>query len=155
MAARTLEGSELERLLPHRGDALSIRNFTLEDDGSATAELLITDSMLAIIEGHFPGNPIIPGFCLIEALNLVGAALAMSQAGRTIHDSIMLFRSPGEGKFVATVTPAQKVFVTATIDRKKGGLVKFSGEAWIVSGDGRVPIYTASGVSGVLADKVA
>jgi len=71
----TLERSQIEALLPHRGDIFVCQRVTVEGPhqfkGAARWPL---DN--AVIQGHFPGLPVVPGVLLIEAMaQLAGAGL--------------------------------------------------------------------------------
>lgn len=76
----TLDRQAIEKLLPHRGPifacqqliALGPRRYT------ATARWSLDN---ALIQGHFPGYPLVPGVMLIEALTqLAGAGLLSADA---------------------------------------------------------------------------
>lgn len=76
----TLDRQAIEKLLPHRGPifacqqliALAPRRYT------ATARWSLDN---AVIQGHFPGYPLVPGVMLIESLTqLAGAGLLSADA---------------------------------------------------------------------------
>lgn len=57
--------------------------------------------------GHFPGNPVMPGVLIIEAMAQVGAYLMMKKAN--IKDGIVLFASIEEAKFRKPVVPGDQI----------------------------------------------
>jgi 3-hydroxyacyl-[acyl-carrier-protein] dehydratase len=68
--------------------------------------------------GHFPGNPVMPGVLVIEAMAQVGAYLMLKKAG--IEDGIVLFASIEEAKFRKPVVPGdQIIFEVEGINIKK------------------------------------
>jgi len=68
--------------------------------------------------GHFPGNPVMPGVLIIEAMAQVGAYLMLKKAG--IEDGIVLFASIEEAKFKKPVVPGdQIIFEVEGINIKK------------------------------------
>jgi 3-hydroxyacyl-[acyl-carrier-protein] dehydratase len=68
--------------------------------------------------GHFPGNPVMPGVLIIEAMAQVGAYLMLKKAG--IEDGIVLFASIEEAKFRKPVVPGdQIIFEVEGINIKK------------------------------------
>jgi 3-hydroxyacyl-[acyl-carrier-protein] dehydratase len=68
--------------------------------------------------GHFPGNPVMPGVLIIEAMAQVGAYLMLKKAG--IEDGIVLFASIEEAKFRKSVVPGdQIIFEVEGINIKK------------------------------------
>ncbi len=70
-----LERDEIESLIPHRGAIFVCRHLLIE--GPHTFRGIARWSRdNAIIEGHFPGMPVVPGVMLIESMaQLAGAGL--------------------------------------------------------------------------------
>lgn len=70
---------EISALLPHRGDALFLRDAIV--NGSHVEGTACWTASHPHLLGHFPGLPVVPGVFLIEAAaQLAGVGLA-SQAG--------------------------------------------------------------------------
>ena len=62
-----LSGEEILKYLPHRDPFLFIDEvISLEEGDNIHAVLHVKDENV-FLEGHFPGNPIVPGVILIEA----------------------------------------------------------------------------------------
>lgn len=71
----TLDRQAIERILPHRGAIFACQQLVAHGPRNyvATARWSVDN---AIIQGHFPGDPIVPGVLLIEAVTqLAGAGL--------------------------------------------------------------------------------
>lgn len=70
-----LERAQIAELIPHRGDIFFCESLIVEGphDFKGVARWPLDNS---IIKGHFPGLPVVPGVCLIEAMaQLAGAGL--------------------------------------------------------------------------------
>ncbi len=70
-----LDRSQIENLIPHRGEIFVCQSLLIEGphDFHGTARWSRDN---AIISGHFPGMPVVPGVMLIEAMaQLAGAGL--------------------------------------------------------------------------------
>jgi 3-hydroxyacyl-[acyl-carrier-protein] dehydratase len=83
-------------------------------------------------QGHYPGNPIMPGVLIIESMAQVGAALLMKNpklAGR-----IPLIGSIEEVKFRRIVTPGDQLIIDIDILWVKGNVGKMNAVA-TVEGD--------------------
>lgn len=67
--------------LPHRGDALFVQSAEVE--GSSIRGEACWSAQHPVLQGHFPGQAIVPGVFLIEAAaQLGGVWIARSHAGR-------------------------------------------------------------------------
>ena len=72
--------------------------------------------------GHFPGEPIMPGVLIIEALAQAGAVLALYEEEQESLDEsrLLLFRGIDKAKFRRTVVPGDQLHTTVSIDKKIG-----------------------------------
>ena len=76
----TLDRLAIERLLPHRGSIFACETLVVHGPRTftGTARWPLDN---ALLQGHFPGNPIVPGVMLIEAATqLAGAGLVGADA---------------------------------------------------------------------------
>lgn len=68
--------------------------------------------------GHFPGNPVMPGVLIIEALAKTGAAAILCQdewKGKTVY-----FAGINNAKFKQKVVPGDTLELTTEIIKVKG-----------------------------------
>lgn len=91
----------------------------------------------AVLAGHFPGAPLVPGVLLLEA-----AALAF---GRAIGEGVQLV-AVGEARWFAPVAPGVEVALAATVVAVLAG-VTIQGE-WQTEGR-RVATFTVQVARGV------
>ena len=76
----TLDRQAIEQLLPHRGPIFACKQLIAKGPRSytATAHWSLDNALIA---GHFPGCPLVPGVMLIEAVTqLAGAGLLSADA---------------------------------------------------------------------------
>jgi len=105
--------------LPHRAPFLFLDRVTASDPGvAAAAEKTFApdDPMFA---GHFPGNPIVPGVILTEALAQIAGIAGASERG-------FLLSAIRSMKFPAPARPGQMIVLRAKLTGSLGGLRQFA-----------------------------
>ena len=81
--------------------------------------------------GHFPGNPVMPGVLLIEAMAQTGGLLMSKSLEIDIENKSILFASIDAVRFRSPVRPGDTVRMPVEVVRYRGELFKFRGEAYV------------------------
>jgi 3-hydroxyacyl-[acyl-carrier-protein] dehydratase len=86
--------------------------------------------------GHFPGNPVMPGVIILEALAQAAGILAFKTAG-VVPDENSRFYFVGidNARFRRPVVPGDRLVLKATLERAIRGIWKFETVAEV---DGQV-----------------
>ena len=109
---------EIMDIIPHRYPFLLIDSIEeLEPGVRAVGRKCVTMNE-PYFQGHFPGNPVMPGVLIIEALAQVGAVAILSQPewkGRTAY-----FAGIDKAKFRQKVLPGDVLMLETTIYKVKG-----------------------------------
>ena len=121
---------EIQKLLPHRYPFLLVdRIIELEPKVKAVGIKNITMNE-EFFQGHFPGNPIMPGVLIIEALAQVGGILAFRSGvspGKSVY-----FMTIEKAKFRKPVVPGDQLRLEVNVIHIRGDSVwKFSGNALV------------------------
>lgn len=120
---------EIQQLLPHRYPFLLVdRVIELEPNVKAVGIKNITANE-EFFQGHFPGNPIMPGVLIIEALAQVGGLLAFGSGvspGQSVY-----FMSIEKAKFRKPVVPGDQLRLEVNVLKLRGSVWKFSGNALV------------------------
>ena len=118
-------------LLPHRYPFLLIDRI-VEMDGEQSAigikNVTINEPFFA---GHFPGNPIMPGVLLIEAMAQTAAALVIGHLGERKEGSLVYFMSIDKARFRRPVLPGHVVKFPVTLIQKRPPVWRFRAEAQV------------------------
>jgi 3-hydroxyacyl-[acyl-carrier-protein] dehydratase len=80
-------------------------------------------------QGHFPGNPIMPGVLMVEALAQIAGILALRSGapeGKAVY-----FMSIEKAKFRRPVVPGDQLRLEVSILQSRGNVWKFSGNALV------------------------
>jgi len=68
---------DITKLLPHRYPFLLVDRITELEPGKRAVGLKNVTANENFFQGHFPGNPIMPGVLIIEAMAQVGGIMAI------------------------------------------------------------------------------
>lgn len=122
---------EIMALLPHRYPFLLVdRIIDIDGDRSAVGVKNVTANE-PHFQGHFPGNPIMPGVLLIEGMaQTAGAICARSQGGGA---NTVYFMTIDNARFRRPVVPGDRVEYHVNKSKQRGNIWKFHCDA-IVSG---------------------
>ena len=125
----TAEILEIMKLLPHRYPFLLVdRIIEINGDDSAIGIKNVTANEPQFM-GHFPGNPIMPGVLLIEAMaQTAGAICARKISGNT---SLVYFMTIDNARFRKPVVPGDRVEFHVTKQKQRGNIWKFHCDAMV------------------------
>ncbi len=121
---------QIEKLLPHRHPFLLVdRVVELEPNKRIVAVKCVTMNE-PFFAGHFPGQPVMPGVLIIEALAQTSALLALSsmtpeqRAGKVTY-----FMGIDGARFRKPVVPGDRLELHVEMLRSKGAVLKVKGQA--------------------------
>ena len=104
-------------IIPHRGPMLLLDTMSLDADGVCHATYRIPDSPF-FCQGHFPGNPIVPGVILCEIMAQACSHLFVE----AFKDNILMYRGMDAVKFRGIVRPGDLCEISARLLESKGSL---------------------------------
>ena len=81
--------------------------------------------------GHFPGNPVMPGVLIIEAIAQSGALLMSKTLDVDPTGKTIFFASVENGRFRNPVRPGDQLRMLVHVVKHRGGLFKFAGKAMV------------------------
>jgi 3-hydroxyacyl-[acyl-carrier-protein] dehydratase len=84
-------------------------------------------------QGHFPGNPVMPGVLIIEAIAQSGAVLMSKTLDVDPTNKTIFFASVENARFRNPVRPGDTLRMHVTVLKHRGGLFKFAGKAMVGS----------------------
>jgi len=128
-AADEIDIQEIMRRIPHRPPFLLI---------DRAVEFVANKSLVGIkcvtinepfFVGHFPGNPVMPGVLIVEAMAQTGGLLMSKSWDVDPEGKIILFMSVDNCRFRRPVVPGDIVRLEVEVARARGDVVKFRGRA--------------------------
>lgn len=124
-----LAGSQIEAILPHRYPFLLVdRVDELKPNVSATGVKSVTVNE-EFFQGHFPGNPVMPGVLIVEALAQLGGIVI--KAGEGHRDISAYLLSLDNVKFRKPVVPGDQIVLKVSTDRLRSRSAQVQGRAYV------------------------
>lgn len=81
--------------------------------------------------GHFPGNPVMPGVLIVEALGQTGAVLMSKSLDVDVAGKTIFFMSIDNCRFRAPVRPGDVLRMEVQVIFHRRGIFKFRGQATV------------------------
>ncbi len=114
--------AQIEAIIPHRAPFLLVDEVVELDPGRrALARRTVTEEDCA---GHFPGNPIMPGVKMVEALAQCGAVAVLSEPAN--HGRLVLFAGIDGVRFKRIVRPGETLELRCELEAVRGPVGKGS-----------------------------
>ncbi|HMM48052.1 MAG TPA: 3-hydroxyacyl-ACP dehydratase FabZ [Miltoncostaeaceae bacterium] len=116
-------------LLPHRPPFLFVDEILALEPGVSARARWYVDPEAAFFAGHFPGNPILPGVIIIEALAQTGALAALAEPDSS--GKLALFAGIENARFRRVVRPGEELILETRLTRRRGPLGSGEGTATV------------------------
>ena len=127
-----LNKKQIIDLLPHREPMLLIDElYDIKKLSSATAVVNVKKDSF-FVQGHFPGNPVMPGVLIVESFGQAAAALTASGIDKSTYENKLVFLMGVEkARFRNPVIPNCKLILKIEAIRSHGRVWKYKGEAFV------------------------
>ena len=118
-------------LLPHRYPFLLVdRVIELVPDDRITALKNVTMNE-PFFPGHFPGQPVMPGVLIIEAMAQAGGLLAFESGSGANRGKLIYFMGMDKVRFRKPVIPGDQLIFEAKILKWRSKVAKMAGTAFV------------------------
>ena len=127
-----LNKEEIRNLLPHREPMLLIDElYDIKKLHSATASVSVKKDSF-FVNGHFPGQPVMPGVLIVESFGQAAAALTAHGLDKsTYKDKLVFLMGVEKARFRNPVIPDCKLELKIEAIRSHGKVWKYKGEAFV------------------------
>lgn len=122
---------EIEALIPHRYPMLlvdKIESYTLHEEAIGVKNVTMNEWFF---QGHFPGNPVMPGVLIVEAMAQTAGILVMKSTGQTSAEKLVYFMSIDQARFRKPVLPGDTLKIHVKKDKERAPIWRFLGKVYV------------------------
>ncbi len=117
-------------ILPHRYPFLLVDRIVELERGKSITGIKNVTFNEPFFQGHFPGEPVMPGVLILEAMAQAGGILAclsdQEMIGRLVY-----FAGVDKARFRRVVRPGDQLVLRLEMIKQKGKITKMSGKAYV------------------------
>ncbi len=136
---------ELESIIPHRNSMLLIDEAEKTGETTSEGRKYITGKEW-FLDGHFPGNPVVPGVILCEIMAQSSAVIIAEVSAK----SIPFFTGIEKAKFKRQVVPGDTLEIKCELTKNRGMFYFITGKGYV---DGKLAVQAEFSFALVPKDK--
>ena len=127
-----LNKTDIANLLPHREPMLLVDElYDIKKLESATAVVNVKKDSF-FVQGHFPGQPVMPGVLIVESFGQAAAALTAHGLDKATYENKLVFLMTVEkARFRNPVIPDCDLILKIKAIRSHGRVWKYQGDAFV------------------------
>ena len=122
---------EIMQRLPHRHPFILVDRILNYEKGKKITGLKNVTINEPFFPGHFPGNPIMPGVLILEAMGQTGGIMVYLEASQDKQDLPIFFTGLDKVRFRKPVVPGDQIIMELSILRKRKNMMKMKGTAMV------------------------
>ncbi len=129
-AGVVFDATAIERIIPHRYPFLlidKITEFVLDEKIVAIKSVTMNEPFF---QGHFPGNPIMPGVLIIEAMAQSGGIMLLN-GNEGFNDKLVFFMGIDKARFRKPVVPGDTLVIESNMTNRRRNICQFSSKAYV------------------------
>jgi len=122
---------KIMQFLPHRYPFLLVDRVLELEPGVRIVALKNVTINEPFFQGHFPGQPVMPGVLIIEAMAQAGGLLAYESGPADKHGQLIYFMGMDKVRFRKPVVPGDQLIFEARILKLRTKVAKMAGTAFV------------------------
>ena len=121
-----MDAKEIMKILPHRYPFLMVDKIVDLVPGKSASGIKNISVNEPYFTGHFPGNPIMPGVLMIEAMAQVGACAILCE--EKYHHQLAYLAGADHIRFKRLVVPGDTLLITTELIKVRADIGKAKGK---------------------------
>jgi len=117
-------------ILPHRYPFLLVDRIIELEKGKSITGIKNVSMNEPFFQGHFPGEPVMPGVLILEAMAQVGSILACL-SDPEMMGRLAFFAGVDKARFRRVVRPGDQLVLRLEMIKQKGKVIKMAGQAYV------------------------
>ena len=126
-----IDYAEIARRIPHRYPFLLVDRAEDYRPHQSIVGIKCVTINEPFFQGHFPGNPVMPGVLLVEAIAQSGAVLMSKSLDADTTGKTIFFMSLDNCRFRHPVRPGEVLRMPVEVVRARADVFKFKGRAMV------------------------
>ncbi len=122
---------QIMAMIPHRYPILLVDRLLEFTPGESAVGLKNVTMNEPHFEGHFPGEPVMPGVLIVEAMAQTAAIVVVKTMGAEAENKLVYFMTIDNTKFRKPVVPGDALHIHVEKIHSRGKVWKFKGRALV------------------------
>lgn len=127
----SIDMQEILRRIPHRYPFLLIDRAEAYKPHESIVGIKCVTANEPFFQGHFPGNPVMPGVLIIEAMGQTGGVLMSKSLNADVSGKTIFFATVDNCRFRNPVRPGEVIHMHVDVLKHRGDVFKFRGRAFV------------------------
>ncbi len=122
---------EILKLLPHRYPFVMVDRIISLKPGVEISGMKNVTINEPFFQGHFPGQPVMPGVLILEGMAQVGGVLGYHTIPEMIGNKLLYFAGIDNARFRKPVVPGDQLIFSLNLLKIKRGVMVMEGKAHV------------------------
>lgn len=123
--------NEIMEILPHGYPFLLVDRIVELEMGKRIVGIKNVTINEPFFQGHFPGQPIMPGVLILEAMAQTAGVLAFKSMAEDLRKKAVYFMSIDKVRFRRPVVPGDQMRMEMVVFRRRKSVWSFTGKAYV------------------------